>query len=138
MSATVMQYDTYGHLPAATGTALAAGAVSTTAAGTIAPTTNAGAAPTVTAVSATDLGGHFTLSPVTGAGAQAAGSVAVVTFTNSLPAVPRAILCTIIDDAGAAAVAASAGSITAAGFNFTVGAVLTTAHTYTCQYAVVM
>jgi hypothetical protein len=131
-------FDSYGHDVVAPGTALAAGAVSTTAAGTIAPTTAAGAAPTVTSVTATDMGGKFTLSPVTGGGAQAAGAVVLVTPTNSWPAVPRAVLCTIYDDANAAAVAASVTSLTASSFNISVGVALTTAHTYTVQFVVVM
>jgi hypothetical protein len=137
----VQVQDGYGHLPPLTGNVLTAGAVSTTAIGTIAPTTAAGASPTVTFASgqsAIDMAGSFTLSPVTGGGAQAAGAVAVITFNNGLPAVPRAIICTIFDDAGAAAVAASAISKTAQGFSFSVGVALTTAHTYTCQYEVIL
>lgn len=131
-------YDAYGHEPQASGPLLTAGAVSTTAVGTIAPTTGAGAAPTVTLPTATDLGGQFVLSPVTGGGAQAAGAVAIVTFANSLPALPRTIVCTIYDQANGAAVAAMATLITATSFSFSVGVALTTAHVYTCAFMVQM
>lgn len=134
----IQAYDAYGHEQPTPGTALTAGAVSTSAAGTIAPTTAAGASPTVTAVNANDLQGTFTLTPVTGGGAQAAGAVVLVTFANSLPAVPKAIICTIYDQANGAAVAASATSITAANFNISVGVALTTAHLYTVNFAVFM
>jgi len=132
--------DAYGHFPPSTGTALTAGAVSTTAVGTIAPTTAAGASPTVTfgtGQTATDIAGTFTLNPVTGGGAQAAGAVAVVTFANGLPALPKAILVTIYDQANAAAIAAAATSISCAGFSVSVGVALTTAHNYTITYEVV-
>ena len=132
--------DGYGHLPPLAGNTLTAGAVSTTAIGTIAPTTNAGATPTVTFAAgqrAIDLAGTFTLNPVTGGGAQAAGAVAVVTFNNGLPAVPTTILVTIYDQANAAALAAAATSITAQGFSVSVGAALTTAHSYTITYEVI-
>jgi hypothetical protein len=132
--------DAYGHFLPLTGPLMAAGAVSTTAAGTIAPTTGVGATPTVTFATgqtANDLAGSFTLSPVTGGGAQAAGAAVVVTFTNGLPAVPKAILVTIYDAANGAAVAAAATSITANGFDISVGIALTTAHTYLVSYLVV-
>lgn len=136
----MMAQDTYGHIsPALTGPALTAGAVSTTALGTIAPTTSAGASPTVTfgtGQAAIDQMGSFTLNPVTGGGAQAAGGVAVVTFFDGMPAVPRMILVTIYDNANAAAIAAAATSITAQGFTVSVGVALTTAHTYSVQYLV--
>lgn len=129
--------DAYGHYPPLAGPALAAGAVSTSAAGTIAPTTGAGQTPTVTAVSAVDQAGSFTLNPVTGVGAQAAGAVALVTFANPLPAVPRVILVTIYDLANGAAVAAAAISITTSGFQVAAGVALTTAHNYLVCYEVV-
>lgn len=136
--------DAYGHESATSagtlGTALAAGAVSTTVAGTIVPTTAAGASPTVTSVSANDVAGKFTLSPVTGGGAQAAGAVAQVFFKQPYAATPKAVLVSIVDDAagaGAVAVAAGAQSISTTGFTFNVSAALTTAHTYTCCFYVV-
>lgn len=136
-----LSQDSYGHVVPLTGPTLTAGAVSTTAAGTIAPTTGAGAAPTVTFAAgqrALDQVGSFTLNPVTGGGAQAAGAVAVVTFFQGLPAAPTAILVTIYDDANAAAIVAKATSITAQGFTVSVGVALTTAHTYTVVYQVVV
>lgn len=131
--------DGYSHWPLDPGTHLTAGAVSTTAAGTIAPTTSAGASPTVTFAagqSATDNAGTFTLNPVTGGGAQAAGGVAVITYLNGQPGLPTAIQCTIADNANGAAISAMATSVTSNGFTFTVGAALTTAHSYTCTYIV--
>jgi hypothetical protein len=136
----VAAQDAYGHFAPSTGAALAAGAVGTTAVGTIAPTTSAGQNPTVTFGAgqvATDNAGTFTLNPVTGGGAQAAGGVAVVTFANGLPALPKAILVTIYDQANAAAIAAAATAITCAGFTVSVGVALTTAHAYTVTYEVV-
>lgn len=142
-NAQMLSQDGYGHFPVAplTGTALTAGAVSTTAVGTIAPTTSAGANPTVTfgaGQGAIDQMGSFTLNPVTGGGAQAAGAVAVVTFAAGLPSVPRMILVTIYDQANAAAIAAAATSITAQGFSVSVGVALTTAHNYTVDYLVML
>lgn len=132
----IQAQDAYGHFPAAVGTALTAGAVSTTAAGTIAGTTAAGQSPTVTAVNAIDTYGSFTLNPVTGGGAQAAGAVAVVTFANSLPAVPRAIIVTGYDAANGAAVAFAATTILASSFQVSAGVALTTAHNYAIAYEV--
>ena len=136
--------DAYGHRSPSSagtlGTALAAGAVSTTAIGTIVPTTAAGASPTVTSVSANDVAGTFTLSPVTGGGAQAAGAVAQVFFSQPYSATPKAVTVSVVDNAagsGAVAVAAGAQSITTTGFTFNVSAALTTAHTYACCFHVV-
>jgi hypothetical protein len=142
-NALAITQDAYGHFPVIpwTGTALTVGAVSTTAAGTIAPTTGAGASPTVsfgTGQAAIDQFGSFTLSPVTGGGSQAAGGVAAVTFANGLPAVPRAVLVTIYDQANASAIAAAATSITAEGFTVSTGVALTTAHNYTVAYLVML
>jgi hypothetical protein len=130
--------DAVGHRQATSQpTALTAGAVSTTAVGTIAPTTNAGASPTVTAVTANDTAGTFTLNPVTGGGAQAAGTVAVVTFANPYAAVPKAVIVQVYDQAaGTTVVASSATGVTAAGFNVNT-AILTTAHNYTVMYYVI-
>src|ERR1700730_1972270 len=94
--------DANGHFPATAGPVMTAGAVSTTAAGTIAPTTGAGQTPTVTfgaGQSANDVAGTFTLSPVTGGGAQAAGVVAIVTYATGQPVLPKAIVVTIYDQA---------------------------------------
>lgn len=132
--------DAYGHLPQLAGPLLTPGAVGTTAVGTIAPTTGAGAAPTVTFAAgqtASDLAGTFTLSPVTGGGGQAAGAVALITFANGLPTLPKVILVDIYDNANGAAVAAVAINITANSFQLAVGVALTTAHVYTVNYLVV-
>jgi hypothetical protein len=129
--------DAYGHYPPIAGQALTAGAVSTTAAGTIAPTTGAGATPTVTVPNAVDFAGSFVLNPVTGGGAQAAGAVALVTFANPLPSIPKAILVNIYDQANGAAVAAAAGTITTSSFQVLVGVALTTAHNYLVSYEVI-
>ena len=129
--------DFYGHVNPTTAPALTAGAVSTTAAGTIAPTTSAGASPTVTFATgqaANDSYGSYTLSPVTGGGAQAAGATSVVTFTQPYAKAPM-VLVTVVNDSGPAAIAAKAVSITAAGFSVST-ALLTTANTYTVTYQV--
>lgn len=137
MSGTVVE-DFYGHRNPTSAAALTAGAVSTTAAGTIAPTTSAGASPTVTFATgqaANDSYGSFTLSPVTGGGAQAAGATSVVTFANPYGKAPTAVLATVVDDAGSVAVGTKATSITANGFSIS-STILTTAHTYTVTYQV--
>lgn len=140
----VVTTDAYGHRTASgvgtLGTALAAGAVSTTAVGTIAPTTAAGASPTVTGVTANDAAGTFVLNPVTGGGAQAAGAVALVTFANPYAATPKAVVVNVCDNAAGAsgvAVAASAQSVTTASFTVNVSAALTTAHNYQVFYTVI-
>jgi H-type lectin domain len=135
--------DAYGHQSPNTagtlGTALAAGAVSTTAIGTIVPTTAAGASPTVTGVNAVDMAGTFTLNPVTGGGAQAAGAVAQVFFSQPFAATPKAVNVDMCDNAAGAngvAVTASAQSVTTTGFTVNVGSALTTAHNYNCYFSV--
>lgn len=130
-----VQEDANGHRLQSTAPALAAGAVGTTAAGTIVPTTAAGATPTVTNVAADDNGGRYTLNPVTGGGAQAAGATSHVYFANMWDAAPRSVVATISDDAGPVWVGAVATTITAAGFDLSTP-VLTTAHTYTVDYRV--
>lgn len=130
--------DAYGHRNVATAVALTAGAVSTTVAGTIAPTTAAGASPTVTFATgqaANDTRGSFTLSPVTGGGAQAAGATAVVVFANPYGAPPAAVQVQVTNNAGPAVIAAYASSITATGFSLNT-AILTTANVYTVTYVV--
>lgn len=138
--------DAYGHrAPTSSGTLgadLAAGAVSTTVAGTIVPTTAAGASPTVTfgtGQAANDSAGTFTLSPVTGGGAQAAGAVAQVFFKQPYSAVPKSVVVNVCNNAAGSsgvAVAASAQSITTTGFTVNVAAALTTANTYSVSYSV--
>lgn len=135
----IVHVDAYGHIaPLANASVLAAAAVSTSAAGTIVGTTSAGAAPTVTAVTATDQWGTFTLNPVTGGGAQAAGATASVFFAQSMRAAPGTVRVTVTDTTTAStptAVAAYATSITSAGFSVTT-ALLVTAHNYTVTYEV--
>jgi hypothetical protein len=129
--------DAYGHVNPTTATALTAGAVSTTVAGTIAPTTSAGASPTVTFATgqvATDSYGSYTLSPVTGGSAQAAGATSVVTFLNPYGKAPM-VLVTVVNDSGPVAVAAKAINITSAGFSVSTS-LLVTANTYTVTYQV--
>lgn len=143
MPAVKLRYDAYGHQQPTSngsGSALSAGAVSTTAIGTIAPTTAAGATPTVTSVNACDTAGTFVLNPVTGGGAQAAGAVAQVFFAESFEVVPKGVIVNVCDNAAGAsgvAVASSAQTITAAGFTVNVAAALTTAHNYTVSYVVI-
>jgi predicted RNA-binding protein associated with RNAse of E/G family len=132
-------YDAYGHQQPLAAPALTAGAVSTTAVGTIAPTTAAGATPTVTAVNANDRAGTFTLNPVTGGGAQAAGSVVQVTFAQPYADIPKGVLVNVCNNAAGAAgvaVAASAQNVTPAGFTVNVAAVLVTANNYNVFYQV--
>jgi hypothetical protein len=133
--------DNDEHRQPSNGTALTAGAVSTSAAGTISPTTSAGASPTVTftsGVSCDDTAGAFELNPVTGGGAQAAGQVALVRFAKPYSKIPKAVVVTIYNHTDTtAAIVASSGSITAAGFDVLVGTALTTAKTYRVNYHVI-
>jgi len=134
MSPSIIE-DAYGHARQSVGAALAAGALGTTAAGTIVPTAAAGAGPTVTNVAADDSGGRYTLNPVTGGGAQAAGATSHVYFAQGYPAAPRSVIAVVSDDAGPVWVGATVTNITAAGFDVATP-VLTTAHTYTVDYRV--
>ena len=133
------QVDAYGHIaPPAGENTLAAAAVSTTAAGTIVGTTSAGAAPTVTAVTANDNYGTYTLNPVTGGGAQAAGATSIVFFAQSFGRTPRAVIVRVVDITTATtptAVAAYATSVSSSGFSVTT-ALLVTAHNYIVTYRV--
>jgi hypothetical protein len=146
MPAIKLRFDAYGHTQPTTNAAganLTAGAVSTTAQGTIAPTTAAGASPTVTFATgqaAVDMAGSFTLNPVTGGGAQAAGDVVAVFFAQAFEVVPKGVVVNMCDNAAGSsqvAVAVSSQNITAAGFTINVASALTTAHTYAVSYIVV-
>lgn len=131
--------DSLGHPTGTAGVALQAAAVGVTTAGTISGTTNAGAAPTVTAVTANDRRGVFTLNPVTGGGAQAAGPTANVTFAQPYATAPTLVLVEVMDittPTSPADQSSYATSITAAGFQFSTS-VLTTAHNYQFTYIVV-
>src|SRR6266567_2305698 len=117
MPAVKVRYDAYGHSQSNTngaGANLTAGAVSTTVQGTIAGLPAAGAAPTVTfgtGQRATDMAGTFTLNPVTGGGAQAAGAVATVFFAQAFEVAPAAVNVDMCDNAaGASGVAIAASS----------------------------
>jgi hypothetical protein len=130
--------DFNGHdVPDLNGVQLTAGAVSTTAVGTIAGTTSAGAAPTVAIVDANDRRGHFTLSPVTGGGAQAAGNTCKVFFAQPYAKAPAAVLATIINTTDTTApVTISANNVTVTGFDL-VTTVLVTAKAYDVFYQVI-
>lgn len=131
--------DKYGHenLDTNPPTQLTAGAVGVTTAGTISGTTNAGAAPTVTITDCTDRAGSFLLNPVTGGGAQAAGSVATVRFVQPYGRPPKVLVNMVNETDGNVVVATSAASVNGDGFSVTVGAVLITAKAYRCYYLVV-
>lgn len=135
----IVHVDAYGHIaPLAGASTLAAAAVSTTAIGTIVGTTSAGAAPTVTAVTANDQWGQYTLNPVTGGGAQAAGATSTVFFAQSMRATPTTVRVTVTDITTAStptAVAAYATSVSSSGFSVTT-ALLVTAHNYLVTYEV--
>ena len=132
------QQDGYGHFAPLTGSALTAGGTSTVAAAGVITMTGAGATAggggSVTAVTAVDTAGNFAIT--TGA-TPAAGTVAVVTFANGLPAVPKAITVNLIDTTASpnTSAAGAAGSVTANSFAV-VSPALTAAHSYTVQYIV--
>lgn len=118
-------------------TALTAGAVGTTAAGTISGTTNAGAAPTVTvSADCTDRRGNFLLNPVTGGGAQAAGTVCKVRFAQSYTDAPGAVVVCCTNETDNTAIAVGVTLITADGFDIQ-SPVLTTAKAYRITYFVI-
>lgn len=117
-------------------TQLAAGAVGVVTAGTISGTTNAGAAPTVAIVECSDRRGQFTLSPVTGGGAQAAGVVATVRFVQPYGDAPVAVLCNIFNVTDQTAVACGPALVTGDGFGIG-STILTTAKVYNVTYLVV-
>jgi hypothetical protein len=131
--------DQFGHPTTAAATGLIAATVGVTTAGTISGTTAAGAAPTVTAVTANDRRGVFTLNPVTGGGAQAAGPTANVTFVVPYTVAPTMVLVECMDittPTSPADQSAYATTVTAAGFQLSTS-VLTTAHNYHVTYVVV-
>jgi hypothetical protein len=126
-------------IPGGQTTQLTAGAVGTTAAGTIAGTTSAGASPTVTIGDCTNLRGNFLLSPVTGGGGQAAGKVAVVRFTATLPVTPAAVSLTLANETDSTAtIVISSLALAATGFDIYVGTALTTAKDYRITYRVIL
>lgn len=117
-------------------TQMAAGAVGVVTAGTISGTTNAGAAPTVAITDCTDRRGSFTLSPVTGGGAQAAGVTATVRFNSEYGDAPAGVLVNVVNETDQTAVAAGATLLTAAGFGV-MTTILTTAKVYRVNYVVI-
>jgi len=119
-----------------TATQLTAGAVGVVTAGTISGTTNAGAAPTVAITECTDRRGSFTLSPVTGGGAQAAGVVATVRFANEYGDAVVGVIVSVFNETDQTAVAAGVTLLTAAGFGIGT-TILTTAKVYRVTYVVI-
>lgn len=132
--------DALEHVVPTHGTALTAGAVSTSAAGTISPTTSAGAAPTVTLISGVtcdDTRGRFNLNPVTGGGAQAAGQVCLVRFAKPYSKIPTAVNLNLANNTDStAAIVVAPDAVTVAGFDILVGTALTTAKEYVIDYTV--
>lgn len=137
----VQTVDASNHRQPLTGRAtLAAAAVGVVTAGSIAGTTAAGAAPTVAIAANTvcdDQRGTFTLTPVTGGGAQAAGLVATVRFAQEYPAVPN-VVCTLVNTTASpnVPIVTSAASVTTAGFSIATAAALVTATNYAVTYTV--
>lgn len=117
-------------------TQLTAGAVGVVTAGTISGTTAAGAAPTTAITDCTDRRGSFTLTPVTGGGAQAAGVVATVRFAKEYGDAPAGILVNVVNETDSTAVAAGVTLLTAAGFGV-MTTILTTAKVYRVNYVVI-
>ena len=117
-------------------TQLTAGAVSVVTAGTISGTTAAGAAPTTAITDCTDRRGNFTLSPVTGGGAQAAGVTATVRFVQPYGDAPAGVLVSVTNETDSTAVAAGPTLITGDGFGI-MTTILTTAKVYRVTYVVV-
>lgn len=140
----VVYSDNVGHLqplvPAAAN--LTPSAVGVVTAGTFAGTTAAGAAPTVALVSGVlcnDAGGTFELTPVTGGGAQAAGVVATVRFTNAYGRIPTAIIVNIHNTTTTPdlPIACSSTAKSVTGFDILVAAALTTAQVYRVEYIII-
>lgn len=117
-------------------TQLTAGAVGVVTAGTISGTTAAGAAPTTAITDCTDRRGNFTLSPVTGGGAQAAGVTATVRFNQEYGDAPAAVIVNVTNETDSTAVAAGATLVTPAGFGV-MTTILTTAKVYRVDYVVI-
>jgi hypothetical protein len=134
--------DANGHETRGTaGTVLTAGTNGVTAVGKISPYPAAGASPTVVIANsgdATDRTGFFTLNPVTGGGAQAAGKVARIQFSKPYAEAPRFIGVTILNETdGTAPVVAYPAEVSTDGFAIYVNTALTTAKSYTVRYFVV-
>jgi len=115
---------------------LADAAVGVVTVGTIAGTTAAGAAPTVAIVECSDRRGQFTLSPVTGGGAQAAGVTATVRFLQPYGDAPITVLVNVVNDTASTAVACGPTLVTGDGFGI-MTTILTTAQVYRVSYVVI-
>lgn len=133
--------DAYGHTNPLAGPPLAAGGTAAaTGAGTISVNlTGAGTGGSIgfgTGQAATDMAGTF---QVTTSGTPAAGTIAVVTFTNPLQAVPKAINAQYFDStSGTASGVLAPTGITVNGFSLVVGSGLTAAHAINCVYELTM
>lgn len=132
----LVTYDAYNHQSVAPGTTYATGATGTTVAGTVVPVAaGAGTGSStalITGATPNDTRGQFNL--VT-AGSPAAGAVAAVNFSAPYSKLPGSVIVTIYNVTDSTVVAASASSVTAAGFNISTVA-LTTAKTYQINYQV--
>lgn len=131
--------DAYGHSAPLAGPALAAGGVATAAAlGTI--TVNATGAGTGASIAfgagqtATDMAGSF---QVTTAGTPAAGTLAVVTYNNSQPGLPKAIIANMSRTDGAQDEALAVSGITVNGFTLSTVLTLVTAKIYNVSFVVI-
>jgi len=137
-----LHLDANGHeTRSITGTVLTAGTNGVTATGKISPYPAAGASPTVVISSSgdcTDRNGVFTLNPVTGGGAQAAGKVARIQFAKPYAEAPRYVNVTILNETdGTAPVFVAPAEVSTDGFSIYVNTALTTAKSYTIRYNVV-
>lgn len=134
-----LMQDAYGHTSPLAGPAMTAGGTAVaTGAGTISVNqTGAGTGGSIsfaTGQTATDMAGTF---QVLTSGTPAAGTVAVVTFANSLPVIPKAIMATLSDTDGDQNDALGVTGITVNGFSLTTDLVLVAAESYNITYIVV-
>ena len=131
--------DAYGHTIPLAGPAMAAGGTATaTGAGTISVNqTGAGTGGSIsfaTGQTATDMAGTF---QVTTSGTPAAGTVAVITYSNPQPVLPKAILANMYDTDGDQNDALGITGITVNGFSVVTDLVLVAAESYNISYVVV-
>lgn len=131
--------DAYGHTIPLAGPAMAAGGTATaTGAGTISVNQSAGGTggsiSFAAGQTATDMAGTF---QVLTSGTPVAGTVATITFANSLPVVPKAILANMYDTDGDQNDALGITGITVNGFSVVTDLVLVAAETYNISYVVV-
>lgn len=131
--------DAYGHTVPLSGPAMAAGGTATaTGAGTISVNqTGAGTGGSIgfaAGQTATDMAGTF---QVTTSGTPAAGTVAVISFANSQPVLPKAIIANMSDTDGDQNDALGITGITVSGFSVVTDLVLVAAESYNISYLVV-